>query len=69
MIQITRKERDAILDRYPRAEIKPSKHHFFLVGRYDSAEMQMLYSMRGINPPSYRQRAQAQPRKWYSSNW
>ena len=54
MFLITKQERDAILDRLPWAEIKATRHKYYLVGTITSEPTRLLFSMRGITPPPSR---------------
>lgn len=54
MFQITRQEREAILDRFPWAEIVATRHKHYLVGTVTSEPTRLLFSMRGITPPPSR---------------
>ena len=54
MVIMDRRERDAIIARFPKADIVKTKHRYFLIGAYSSEPMRLLLSMRGITPPPSR---------------
>lgn len=54
MFLITRQERDAILECFPKAEIVATRHKHYLVGSITDDPTRLLFSMRGITPPPSR---------------
>ena len=58
MLQIDKHERDAVLNRFPKADIVRTRHRYFLIGASNCEEMRLVLTMRGITPPmSRRERA------------
>ena len=51
MIQITKGEQKTILDRFPWAEIKTTRHKAYLIGRDGSEPVRLLLSIRGLPQP------------------
>ena len=67
MMLLNKRERDAILDRFPRAEIVSTRHRFYLVGSDAAEPARLLMELRGITPPPSRRdrtRTGSRPRTW-----
>ena len=60
MVLMDRRERDAIIARFPKAEIVKTRHRYFLVGSDITQTGRLLMELRGITPPpSRRERARS----------
>ena len=62
MILINRRERQLILEKYPRTEIVSTKNRYYLVTDGKDTPARMLYDLRGIQPPPTRQERAAAAR-------
>ena len=69
MTLISKQERKAILDRFPKAEIVSTRHRYYLVVSDTSQPGRLLMELRGITtPPTRKDRARAQARSGYGYN-
>ena len=54
MQQINKREREAILTRFPKADIVSTRHRYFLAGYATTAPARFLAVLRGQTPPPSR---------------
>ena len=62
MYSINKREKQIILERFPKAEIVTSKHKAFLVASDVDETARLLLTLRGIQPPSTRRERAAAAR-------
>lgn len=70
MTLLNKRERDAILTRFPKAEIVSTRHRYYLVGNGVDEPSRLLLDLRGLpQPPSRKAKARSgytgnRPRTW-----